>query len=209
MPDTGGRLSAWLMRASHFAAGWLFSTTSTLPAFRGTISWKLQNIELVAYDMNIKMFAVIQVLDIMWYHLTLERKYLTVHLSGENHRDLYQNEAIFLPHSMLQQIFWWNLDLFRKFLEDRQNKWTSTQNNTWKIVNSNPCLSRKRNHHRNLSSRLVKMNLLLNLILPPQKKKKKFVVSWKNHKGNIESSYIPEKVFLSNCRLFLFASQKN
>ena len=33
--------SAWLTFNSHFAAGSLSSTTSTFPAFKGTISWKL------------------------------------------------------------------------------------------------------------------------------------------------------------------------
>lgn len=37
-----GLFSDWLIRASHFAAGSLSSTTSTFPAFRGTISWNLR-----------------------------------------------------------------------------------------------------------------------------------------------------------------------
>jgi len=38
-----GPLSDWLIKASHFAAGSLSSNTSTFPAFKGTISWKLKN----------------------------------------------------------------------------------------------------------------------------------------------------------------------
>lgn len=37
----GGLFSDWLIKASHFAAGSLSSITSTFPAFKGTISWKL------------------------------------------------------------------------------------------------------------------------------------------------------------------------
>lgn len=37
-----GPLSDWLIKASHFAAGSLSSNTSTFPAFKGTISWKLK-----------------------------------------------------------------------------------------------------------------------------------------------------------------------
>ena len=38
-----GPLSEWLIKASHFAAGSLSSNTSTFPAFKGTISWKLKS----------------------------------------------------------------------------------------------------------------------------------------------------------------------
>lgn len=36
-----GLFSDWFTKASHFAAGSLSSMTSTFPAFKGTISWKL------------------------------------------------------------------------------------------------------------------------------------------------------------------------
>lgn len=45
-------LSDWLIKASHFAAGSLSSNTSTFPAFKGTISWKLKNWRKTYYTVN-------------------------------------------------------------------------------------------------------------------------------------------------------------
>lgn len=105
-PLVPGRLfSVFLIRASHFLAGPLFSVPKTLPAFKGTISWNLN-----AKGMNEASSVILTFTEFkqmseekkkFWLigH-TQEHKCQQVVRSEANLQDSNNLEGIFQPHSM-------------------------------------------------------------------------------------------------------------